>query len=90
MKSSMASASKAASGPISTETFNRSTSSCVLVRACAGLPPVSAACSSIGRPASLLLRSLKNVDALLHLKAAGGERAGLDVRKPTRIGPAWA
>ena len=39
---SVAKASNAASGPMSTATLRRSTSSCVLVRAWAGLPAVSA------------------------------------------------
>src|SRR5438067_2259419 len=55
----MASASKAASGPMITCTFSRSTSSCVLVLAPAGLPPVSAMISSTLRPAMVLLRSLR-------------------------------
>src|SRR5215475_1668069 len=87
----MASASNAASGPISTETFSRSTSSCVLVRACAGLPAVSAVESSTGRPASMLLRSLKNTvrpcSIWMPPEASGPV---LMVRKPTRIGPACA
>src|SRR5215470_13690945 len=87
----MASASKAASGPISTETFSRSTSSWVLVRACAGLPAVSAVCSSTGRPASVLLRSLKKTvrpcSIWMPPEASGPV---LMVRNPTRIGPACA
>src|SRR5712691_936388 len=87
----MASASKAASGPIRTETRRRSTSSCVLVRACAGLPPVSAVESSTGRPASMLLRSLKNTvrpcSIWMPPEASGPV---LMVRNPTRIGPACA
>src|SRR5262245_57663513 len=87
----MASASNAASGPMRTDTFNRSTSSCVLVRACAGLPAVSAVCSSTGRPASVLLRSLKNTVRPCSI-CRPPEASGpvLMVRKPTRMGPACA
>src|SRR5262245_39450932 len=87
----MASASNAASGPMRTETFNRSTNSCVLVRAWAGLPPVSAVCSSTGRPASVLLRSLKNTvrpcSIWMPPEASGPV---LTVRNPTRTGPVCA
>src|SRR5712691_3653851 len=87
----MASASNAASGPISTDTFSRSTSSWVLVRACAGLPAVSAVESSTGRPASMLLRSLKNTvrpcSIWMPPEASGPV---LMVRNPTRIGAACA
>src|SRR5260221_3868436 len=85
----MAKASKAARGPISTATLSRSTSSCVLVRACAGLPAVSAVCSSTGRPASVLLRSLKKTVRPCSI-CSPPEASGpvLMVRKPTRSGAA--
>src|SRR5258708_6368097 len=56
----MASASNVASGPMMAWTRLRSISSCVRVLAWAGLPPVSAMVSSTLRPASVLLRSLRN------------------------------
>src|SRR5262245_22781884 len=67
--------------------FSRSRNSCILVRAMAGAPAESPVKSCTGRPASMLLRSLKSGEhvvtlleiereALLHLDAAGGERAG--------------
>ena len=62
-----------------TSTLSRSTSSCTLVLVPAGLPPVSAEKNSTLRPAIMLFFSFRIVeDALLHLDAALGERAGLD------------
>src|SRR5882672_2165988 len=74
-----------------TATFRRSTSSWVLVRAWAGLPAVSAVCSSTGRPASILLRSLKNTVRPCSI-CRPPEASGpvLTVRNPTRMGPACA
>src|SRR6185503_8288318 len=55
----MASSSKAACGPRITLTLSRSMTSWALVRAPAGLPPVSATSSSTLRPASVLAFSLR-------------------------------
>ncbi len=75
----MARSSNAASGPTMTLTLSRSISSCALVLAPAGLPPVSAEMNSILRPASVLAFLFEeHGDALFHLVAALGERAGLD------------
>src|SRR5438552_4106039 len=57
----MASSSKAASGPRMTSTLSRSTSSCALVLAPAGLPPVSAETNSTLRPPIVKFLSLRNV-----------------------------
>src|SRR5438067_6110301 len=73
-------------------TLSRSTSSCVLVFAPAGLPPVSAMISSALRPAIMLLRSLRKswmpCSICLPPAASGPVRT---VRKPMRIGSpcAW-
>src|SRR5215475_3230122 len=87
----MASASNAASGPMRTDTLSRSTNSCVLVRAWAGLPAVSAVCSSTGRPASVLLRSLKKtVRPCSICSPPGASGPVLMVRNATRDGAACA
>src|SRR5205807_1798424 len=73
----MASSSNAASGPRITLTLSRSISSCALVLAPAGLPPVSAEIDLAARECAALFLEQRG-DALLHLDAALCERAGLD------------
>src|SRR4051812_27588052 len=72
-------------------TLSRSTNSCVLVRACAGLPAVSCVCSSTSRPPSLLPRSFRKVRTPCSI-CRPPEASGpvLMVRKPIFIGPACA
>ena len=87
MKASMASASNAASGPMMPCTLSVSTSSCARVLVMAGCPAVSATNSSTLRPASMLLRSLRNKrnpSSICRPPAASAP--DLMVRKPTRIG----
>ena len=74
-----------------TSTLSRSISSCALVLAPAGLPPVSADDQldlAAGERVALLLE--ERGDALLHLDAALRERAGLDGSSPTLNGAPWA
>src|SRR5579862_6074153 len=58
----MAYSSKVASGPRMTSTLSCSMSSCALVLAPAGLPPVSAENSSTFRPPIMALLSFRNVN----------------------------
>src|SRR3954468_10405951 len=70
---------------------SRSTSSCTLVRACAGTPPLSPTSSSTLRPASVLLRSFKYCTSARSMSMPP-EASGpvLTVIRPRRIGPCWA
>src|SRR5207245_7550990 len=72
----MASASAVASGPIRQAMFSRSKNSCILVRAMAGAPAESPV-EELHRPAGEHVVTLLEIEreALLHLDAAGGERA---------------
>ncbi len=68
--------------------MRRSTSSCVLVRACAGIA-AGVGGVKLDRPARQHVVALLEEDreALLHLDAARGERAGLDGEEPDADGP---
>src|SRR4051812_38855191 len=87
----MASASKAASGPISRLTLFSSTSSCVLALAVAGTPPVSATISWILRPASVLPRSARYI-CMARSMSMPPEASGpvFTVSRPMRTGSACA
>src|SRR5262245_25916308 len=87
----MASSSKAASGPRMTLTLSRSITSCALVLAPAGLPPVSATSSSTLRPASVLPFSLRRAAMPCSIwmpPCASGPV--LTVSRPILKGAAWA
>src|SRR6185369_864054 len=70
--------------------LSRSTSSWILVRACAGTPPESATISSILRPASESLCSFRYCTRARSMSIPP-EASGpvLTVTRPTRIGPVW-
>src|SRR5437764_9180930 len=71
--------------------WSRSTISWILVRVCAGTPPLSATISSTLRPASVLLRSVRNCVSARSMSMPP-EASGpvFTVIRPSRIGPAWA
>src|SRR5258706_2571604 len=71
--------------------FSRSTSSWILVRACAGTPPLSPTNSSTLRPASVLLRSFRYWMSARSMSMPP-EASGpvFTVMRPSRIGPACA
>src|SRR5262245_14714467 len=70
--------------------LSRSTSSWILVRACAGTPPESATSSSILRPARVLLRSFRYCTSARSMSMPP-EASGpvFTVTRPTRIGLPW-
>ena len=71
--------------------LSRSTSSWILVRACAGTPPESATISSTLRSAMALLRSLRYWTSARSMSMPPEARGPVfTVTRPTRIGPACA
>src|SRR4051812_4316584 len=83
----MASASNAASGPTTACTRSRSTSSCILVRACAGTPPVSATVSVTLRPPMVEFFSLRKMVRPRSMSMPPDASAPvLMVKRPRRIG----
>src|SRR5689334_13361727 len=86
----MASASNAASGPTTACTRLRSTSSCILVLACAGTPPESATESSTLRPPSVYLCSSRKIVRPRSMSMPPEASAPvLIVSRPMRIGSPW-
>src|ERR1043166_2130246 len=71
--------------------LSRSTSSWILVRACAGTPPESATISSTLRPAMVFPRSFRYCTSARSMSMPP-EASGpvFTVTRPTRIGPACA